>query len=251
MFELNGRLALVTGGSRGLGAGIAEGLAESGADLIIVSRTEEEANKAANKIKEYGVKVQSYKCDVSKYEEVKELINYIEGEYGSLDIIINAAGINRRYPAEQFPLEEFKKVMETNVYGTYYVCREGFKLLKKSKSPSIINIGSLTVTEVTAPNICAYSASKGAIASMTKALAKEWGKYGIRVNAIAPGWYKTKMTEKVFQDIDNVTNMLKRVPLGRTGDPKDLKGIAVLLASDEGKYITGQVIFVDGGWTAN
>jgi len=138
-----------------------------------------------------------------------------------------------------------------NLFGTYYVCREAFSLLRESDNPSIINIGSLTVEEVTMPNISAYAASKGGVASLTKALAKEWGRYGIRVNAIAPGWYRTMMTEAVFSDPEKLDYMLKRIPLGRTGVPEDLKGIAVFLASEEAKYVTGQIIFVDGGWTAN
>ncbi|PLV59170.1 SDR family oxidoreductase [Thermotoga sp. KOL6] len=252
MFDLKGRTALITGGSRGLGFGIAQGLAEAGSTVLLVSRNFQEAVEAAQRIsKEYKVIAKAYECDVSKYEDVKKLIEIVEEEFGKLDTVVNAAGINKRYPAEKFPIEEFERVIAVNLLGTYYVCKETFKLLRKSDNPSIINIGSLTVEEVTMPNIAAYAASKGGVASLTKALAKEWGKYGIRVNAIAPGWYKTKMTEQVFNDPEKVEYMLKRIPLGRTGVPEDLKGVAVFLASEESRYITGQIIFVDGGWTAN
>ncbi|KUK32913.1 MAG: Oxidoreductase, short chain dehydrogenase/reductase family [Thermotoga sp. 47_83] len=252
MFNLKERVALVTGGSRGLGFGIAQGLAEAGCSVIVASRNLSEASEAAQKLKkDHEVEAIPFRCDVSNYEEVKNLMNTIEKEFEKLDVVVNAAGINRRHPAEEFPIDEFRQVIEVNLFGTYYVCREAFSLLRESDNPSIINIGSLTVEEVTMPNIAAYAASKGGVASLTKALAKEWGKYGIRVNAIAPGWYRTKMTEAVFSDPEKLDYMLKRIPLGRTGVPEDLKGAAVFLASEEARYVTGQIIFVDGGWTAN
>jgi gluconate 5-dehydrogenase len=252
VFNLKERVALVTGGSRGLGFGIAQGLAEAGCSVIVASRNLSEASEAAQKLKkDHEVEAIPFRCDVSNYEEVKNLMNTIEKEFEKLDVVVNAAGINRRHPAEEFPIDEFRQVIEVNLFGTYYVCREAFRLLRKSDNPSIINIGSLTVEEVTMPNIAAYAASKGGVASLTKALAKEWGKYGIRVNAIAPGWYRTKMTEAVFSDPEKLDYMLKRIPLGRTGVPEDLKGAAVFLASEEARYVTGQIIFVDGGWTAN
>jgi gluconate 5-dehydrogenase len=252
VFNLKERVALVTGGSRGLGFGIAQGLAEAGCSVIVASRNLSEASEAAQKLKkDHEVEAIPFRCDVSNYEEVKNLMNTIEKEFEKLDVVVNAAGINRRHPAEEFPIDEFRQVIEVNLFGTYYVCREAFSLLRESDNPSIINIGSLTVEEVTMPNIAAYAASKGGVASLTKALAKEWGKYGIRVNAIAPGWYRTKMTEAVFSDPEKLDYMLKRIPLGRTGVPEDLKGAAVFLASEEARYVTGQIIFVDGGWTAN
>ncbi|AAD35526.1 short-chain dehydrogenase [Thermotoga maritima MSB8] len=252
VFDLRGRVALVTGGSRGLGFGIAQGLAEAGCSVVVASRNLEEASEAAQKLTEkYGVETMAFRCDVSNYEEVKKLLEAVKEKFGKLDTVVNAAGINRRHPAEEFPLDEFRQVIEVNLFGTYYVCREAFSLLRESDNPSIINIGSLTVEEVTMPNISAYAASKGGVASLTKALAKEWGRYGIRVNVIAPGWYRTKMTEAVFSDPEKLDYMLKRIPLGRTGVPEDLKGVAVFLASEEAKYVTGQIIFVDGGWTAN
>lgn len=251
MFSLKGRVSLVTGGSRGIGRALAEGLAEAGSDLILISRTLDEAIETAREIESrYCVKASSYRCDVSNYDEVRRLMKIVEEAYGKLDVVVNAAGINRRYPAEEFPIEEFRQVVETNLFGVFYVCREAFNLLRKSDSPSIINVCSLTVVEVTVPNISAYSASKGGVASLTKALAKEWGRYGIRVNAIAPGWYETKMTEAVFKDKERLEHMIKRIPLGRFGVLDDLKGVAVFLASKEAAYITGQIIFVDGGWTA-
>lgn len=244
-------LSLVTGGSRGIGRALAEGLAEAGSDIIIASRTQEEAERTALEIWEkYKVKSVSYLCDVSNFESVEKMIRWIDKHYGKLDVVVNAAGINRRYPAEGFPIEEFKEVIEVNLFGTFYVCKEAFKLLRRSDNPSIINVCSLTVMEVTVPNICAYAASKGAVASLTKALAKEWGAYGIRVNAIAPGWYETKMTEAVFKDKEKLEYMVKRIPLGRFGDLNDLKGVSAFLASREARYITGQIIFVDGGWTS-
>ncbi len=251
MFNLRGRLSLVTGGSRGLGMALAEGLAEAGSDVLIVSRTIEEAKETALRISQgYGVKASGLRCDVSKYDEVKNIMDNIERNYGRLDVVVNAAGINRRYPAEEFPIDDFREIIEVNLFGTFYVCREAFRLLRRSDSPSIINVCSLTVVEVTVPNICAYAASKGGVGSLTKALAKEWGAYGIRVNAIAPGWYKTRMTEAVFSDRERLESMIKRIPLGRFGSLEDLKGVAVFLASKEASYITGQIIFVDGGWTA-
>ncbi|MBC7336767.1 MAG: SDR family oxidoreductase, partial [Clostridia bacterium] len=194
----------------------------------------------------YKVKSVSYRCDVSSPEEVRKMIRWVEGQYGKLDVVVNAAGINKRYPAEEFPIEDFKEIMEVNLLGTFYVCKEAFRLLRRSDNPSILNVCSLTVTEVTVPNICAYAASKGA----TKALATEWGRYGIRVNAVAPGWFETKMTEAVFKDKERIDHMVKRIPLGRFGDLNDLKGVSAFLASREARYITGQIIFVDGGWTA-
>jgi len=250
MFELKGRLSLVTGGSRGIGRALAEGLAEAGSDIIIISRGEEAENTALEIWERYKVKSVSYRCDVSSFEEVKKMIDWVDKHYGKLDIVVNAAGINKRHPAYSFPIEDFREVIETNLFGVFYVCREAFRLLRRSDSPSIINVCSLTVTEVTVPDICAYAASKGAVASLTKALAREWGEYGIRVNAIAPGWFETKMTEAVFKDRERTEHMIKRIPLGRFGSLDDLKGVAVFLASAEARYITGQIIFVDGGWTA-
>lgn len=251
MFELKGMISLVTGGSRGIGRALAEGLAEAGSDIVLVSRTQEEVEKVALEIWEkYRVKSVSHVCDVSNLESVKRMINWVEKHYGKLDVVVNAAGINKRYPAQEFPVEDFKEIIEVNLFGVFYVCKEAFNLLRRSSNPSIINVCSLTVTEVTVPNICAYAASKGAVASLTKALAKEWGAYGIRVNAIAPGWYETKMTEAVFKDKERLEHMVKRIPLGRFGVLEDLKGVAAFLASKEARYITGQIIFVDGGWTA-
>ncbi|MBC7330861.1 MAG: SDR family oxidoreductase [Synergistetes bacterium] len=250
MFNLEGMLSLVTGGSRGIGRALAEGLAEAGSDIILVSRSEEVENVALEIWENYKVKSVSYRCDVSSPEEVRKMIRWVEGQYGKLDVVVNAAGINKRYPAEEFPIEDFKEIMEVNLLGTFYVCKEAFRLLRRSDNPSILNVCSLTVTEVTVPNICAYAASKGAIASLTKALATEWGRYGIRVNAVAPGWFETKMTEAVFKDKERIDHMVKRIPLGRFGDLNDLKGVSAFLASREARYITGQIIFVDGGWTA-
>jgi len=254
MFDLTGKTAIVTGGYTGIGRQMAEGLAEAGADVVICARNLDGCVSAAEEIsKENGVKTLALKCDVSHEEDVSNVVAETMKKFGKIDILLNNAGVAMGALPEDTTLEDWNNIIGVNLTGTFLCCREAGKEMIKAGSGKIINLSSVmgyqTTHLVSAPH---YVASKGAVVTLTKDLAVRWIKYNINVNAIAPGWFPTNMTEPVLSPemMGMGEEMLKSIPAGRFGSTDDLKGITVLLASKASDYIAGQTIIVDGGTLA-
>ncbi len=246
-FSLEGKVALVTGGGRGLGKGMAKALAEARADLVIVSRSLKELEETAREIEVFGRKVVPVAADVTKSEEIFKIINTVLEKFGHLEILVNAAGVNKRMASLEVTPELWDMIMDVNLKAVFFVSQAVAKIMIKQGGGSIINIASL-LSAVGIPTLAPYAASKSGVVGLTRVLAAEWGPYGIRVNCIAPGYFPTKMTETLFSNSEWVSRLIKQVPLGRSGTPEDLAGAVVFLASDASCYITGQVLYVDGGY---
>lgn len=259
LFDLKGRVAVVTGGVSGLGHQMAEGLAEFGADLVIASRREKKCMEVCKKfISEYGTDAIAMKLDVTKEEDIINLISGTIDHYGKIDILVNNVGGAIISDTVSTRTEDWKHIFDLNVTSTFICCREAGKHMIKNKYGKIINIASVygfigsdsrNYMDTGEPReALSYSASKGAIVNLTRDLAANWAKYGITVNAISPGAFETEATKDMLSDYCKKRfNYI--IPLGRIGLGDDLKGAAVLLASDASKYIVGQNIVVDGGWS--
>lgn len=247
LFDLTERVAVVTGGSIGLGRQMAEGLAEMGANLVLCARKKERCEQAAKELQALGVKTLATSCDVKNPSSVQELVDATISQFGRIDILINNAGTSWGAPIEEMRLEHWNKVIETNLTGTFLCCQAVGKFMTAQKRGAIINIASTAGLRGSPPELQAigYHASKGGVISFTKDLARKWAAHNIRVNAIAPGWFPTHMSEVMIER--NRADLLKGVPLGRFGGEHDLKGAAVFLASDAADFITGHVLVVDGG----
>ncbi len=249
-FSLEGQVALVTGGSRGLGLGIARALAHHGADIVLAARGREELARAADAVRLTGRRVCTVAVDVGSREAPALLVDTAQSELGRLDILVNGAGINVRKPAASFTHEDFASVLSINLEAAFFVSQAVGHVMRKQGHGRIICIGSLA-QEVAVPNVALYAMSKGGLRQMVKSLALEWARDGITVNTIAPGRFWTSMTDAVFSDDRLYDSAVRVIPMGRPGVPADLAGAAVLLASAAGAYITGQTIVVDGGWLAS
>lgn len=250
LFDLTGRVAVVTGGSIGLGRQMAEGLAEMGADLVLCARKKERCEQAAGELRELGIETLAVGCDVKNPSNVQELVDATMSQFGRIDILINNAGTSWGAPIEEMRLEHWNKVIETNLTGTFLCCQAFGKFMTAQKRGTIINIASTAGLRGSSPDFQAigYRASKGGVIAFTKDLARKWAAHNVRVNAIAPGWFPTHMSEVVIER--NRENLLRGIPLGRFGGEHDLKGAAVFLASDAADFVTGHVLVVDGGQSA-
>jgi NAD(P)-dependent dehydrogenase (short-subunit alcohol dehydrogenase family) len=250
LFDLNGKVAIVTGGSIGLGRQMAEALAEAGADLVLCARKKERCDRAAKELEALGADTLALGCDVKKPEDVQAVVDRTVERFGRLDILINNAGTSWGAPVEEMTLEQWNKVIETNLTGTFLFSQAAGKVMVRQKSGKIINITSVAGIHGAPPSFQAigYHASKGGVIAFTKDLACKWGQHNIQVNAIAPGWFPTNMSAVVIER--NRETFLKRLPLGRFGGENDLKGAAVFLASAASDFVTGHVLVVDGGQTA-
>ncbi|MEW6371448.1 MAG: SDR family oxidoreductase [Pseudomonadota bacterium] len=253
LFSLQGKTALVTGGSRGLGLQMAEALGEQGARLVLSSRKQEELDAAVAHLASKGIEATAIACDLSQEANVQPFVEEALRRLGQIDILINNAGASWGAPAEEHPLEAWDKVMNLNVRSIFLVSQMVGKLsMIPRRYGRIVNISSIAGLAGNPPgtmSTIAYNTSKGAIVNFTRALAGEWGRHGITVNSIAPGFFPSKMTKGVLSTIGADT-LAKDAPLGRLGDDEDLKGAVVLFASDAGKHITGQILAVDGGVSA-
>lgn len=248
-FRLDGRVALVTGGSRGLGLGMAQALAHSGADVAIAARSAEDLALAVELLAATGRRALAVQCDLSETGSAVEMVRRAASHFGRLDILVNAAAINIRRPVETFTPGDWDRLMDINLKSAFFASREAASHMRASGKGKIVNVGSVAF-EIAIPNIALYSISKGGLRQMTRALAVEYVRDNINVNAIAPGRFWTKMTDEFFSVPELYDRAVSLIPMGRPGTPSDLAGATVFLASDASDYITGQTIFVDGGWLA-
>lgn len=250
LFDLTGKTAIITGGSKGLGYAMAEGLASAGAAVMVVNRhAEEGASAAASISKAYGTTAISFPADISKKEETVAMARHAGEKFGRIDILINSAGINIRGPIDEVSEEDFKKVMDVNVNGTWLCCRAVTPYMKEQKQGRIINLAS-TLGLVGLANRTPYTASKGAVVQMTRALGLELATFGINVNAICPGPFLTEMNIPIADSDEAKKFIIGATALARWGELKEIQGAALYLASDAATYMVGSMITVDGGWTA-
>jgi len=250
LFDLTGRVAIITGGSVGLGRQMAEGLAEMGANLVLCARKKERCQEAAEELRKLGVRTLALGCDVKNPANVREVVDATVSEFGRIDILVNNAGTSWGAPVEEMRLEHWNKVIETNLTGTFLFSQAVGKVMVPKRRGKIINIASVAGLRGATPEFQAigYHASKGGVIAFTHDLACKWGIHNIQVNAIAPGWFPTNMSQVVMER--NKDAFLSKIPLRRFGNEHDLKGAAVFLSSGASDYVTGHVLVVDGGQTA-
>lgn len=251
LFDLSGRVALVSGGSRGLGLEIARGLGEAGAVVTILARRPEWLDPALAELREAGISAEAAVCDVVDEESVERAVAEVWKRDGAIDVLVNAAGVSWGAPAAEMPAERFRWVLDVNATGTFLLCRAvGRRMLERGRG-SILNVASVAGLVGLDPALLdavGYGASKGAIVSMTRDLAVKWGRRGVRVNALAPGFFPTRMSKGVIEQAGPA--LAAATPLGRIGAPGELVGAALFLVSDAATYVNGQILAVDGGMTA-
>lgn len=249
MFDLSGKVAIVTGGSRGLGKEMAEGLAEAGASLVLCARREDWLEKTLNEFREKGYPVEGVLADVAKSEDVQMVADEAVSKYGKIDILINNAGVSWGAMPEEMTVEQWQKVLDVNLTGCFLMAQAVGREMLKQNSGSIINIASVAGLRSSAngPFFAGYVASKAGLIGLTRELAASWGRKGIRVNAIAPGYFHSRMADAIINIYER--SIQENSPIPRVGNEGELKGTAVFLASDASSYITGQTIAVDGGMT--
>ncbi|WP_339061109.1 glucose 1-dehydrogenase [Tepidibacillus marianensis] len=246
LFNLEGNVAVVTGSGKGIGKALALGLADAGADLVIVARTQNDIDQTVSEIEQKGRKAIGISTDVKKKEDIEKMVGEALQTFGKIDILVNNAGMNIRTPALEIPEEEWELIIQTNMKSVFLASQAVGKHMVEQGNGSIINISSVA-GQVALRTGVAYAATKAGIIQMTKTLALEWGKSNVRVNCIAPWYFRTPLTEKLLADEEYYNEIIGRTPLRRVGDVKELVGPAVFLASEASSYVTGHTIFVDGG----
>jgi len=251
LFDLAGRTAIVTGGGSGLGRQMAHALAECGADLVLCARKVERCEQTAAELEALGVRALALACDVRDPAQVQAVVDRTVADFGGVDILVNNAGTSWGAAPEETPLEAWEKVLDVNVTGPFLFTQAAGRVMIERKRGKVINVASVAAFRGASPeamNAIAYNTSKGALVSFTRDLAVKWARHGINVNAIAPGWFPSDMSEKVLERAGD--RLRERIPLGRYGGPDDLKGAVVFLASAASDYVTGITIPVDGGQLA-
>jgi len=246
LFSLDGKTALITGSSRGLGLVLARGLGTAGAKLILNGKNEKRLLQAVEKLKIEGFDAYGYPFDITDKEQIVKQVSNIEYEIGLIDILVNNAGIQRRKPLEEFEEPDWREIIDTNLTGAFLVSQQVVKSMIKQKSGKIINICSLQ-SELGRETIAPYAAAKGGLKMLTKAMAVEWAKYNIQINGIGPGYFITEMTRPLSENKDFDQWLKNRTPAHRWGDPEELIGSIIFLASPASNFINGQIIYVDGG----
>jgi 2-deoxy-D-gluconate 3-dehydrogenase len=250
LFDLRGRVAIVTGGNGGIGLGMARGLAEAGCAVAIAGRNADKNRAAAAELEALGAKAMAVESDVTDEAACRHMVQATVARFGRLDILVNNAGINRRKQPQDYSLEEWKLLIDTNLTSAFLCCQAAYPAVVKAGGGKIVNIGSMT-SIFGAPFAAPYSATKGGIVQLTKALATSWAKDNIQVNAVLPGWVDTALTKQTRIDVPGLNErVLGRTPAGRWGVPEDFAGIAVFLASRGSDFITGAEIVVDGGYSS-
>jgi NAD(P)-dependent dehydrogenase (short-subunit alcohol dehydrogenase family) len=245
-FDLTGKVAIITGASRGLGQYFGRALARAGADLVVTSRNASSLVPFTTEIEALGRKVLPVELDVCDYESIQNMVESAYEGYGKIDILVNNAGCNIRKPAVDITWDDWNLVLNTNLRGPFFVAQAVAKKMISRRYGRIINIGSVTCV-FGYSGLAPYCASRGGIKQLTMSLADDWGRYGITVNCLAPGWFKTEQTAVLYENKEWVEYICDRIPLNRPGKPNDLDGAIVFLASDASEYITGQTMLVDGG----
>lgn len=246
MFDLSGKVAIVTGTSRGLGQYMGRALARAGADLVITSRKAETLAPFRQEIEAMGRCALPLELDVRDFESIQRMVEAAHAHYGKIDILVNNAGCNVRKPAVEVTWDDWSLVVDTNLRGSFFVAQAVAKKMIPRGYGRIINIGSVTSVFGYA-HITPYCASRGGVKQMTMSLADDWGRYGITVNCLAPGWFKTAQNAVLYENQEWLEYLVDRIPMKRPGRPDDLDGAVVFLASDEACYVTGQTLLVDGG----
>jgi NAD(P)-dependent dehydrogenase (short-subunit alcohol dehydrogenase family) len=247
LFDLTGRVAMVTGGSRGLGLEMAEGLAEAGASLMLCARRADWLTPAITELRGRGFTVEGMLCDVAKADEVQAVVDKTMATYGRLDILVNNAGITWAARPEDMPFDKWQKVIDVNLTGAFLFAQAAGREMLKAGYGRIVNVSSIAgmLAMVDGPHYAAYAASKAGLVGLTRELAASWGRQGIRVNAIAPGFFHSRLADGAIEMTEPAIKATNPIP--RVGEPGELKGVVVFLAADASNYITGQVVIVDGG----
>lgn len=249
LFGVRGKIVLITGAGQGLGFTFAKGFAACGARVVLNDVDRDRLDKAVKELRDSGGAAEARVFDVSREEEVERAIQEIEEHIGPIHVLVNNAGIHRRAPLEDMSVADWQKVLDVNLTSAFIVARAVVKHMKKRPRGKIINITSLNA-EMARPTIANYCAAKGGLKMLTKAMATEWGKYNVNVNAIGPGYFITDLTRKLAEDPEFDAWVKKEVPLARWGNPDELIGTAIFLASDASNYVHGFTVYVDGGWQA-
>ncbi len=250
LFDLSGRIALVTGSSQGIGFALAKGLAKAGATLVLNGRDEAKLAEAAAVLAETGATVHQLPFDVTDHEAARNAVDGFETSVGAIEICVNNAGMQHRAPLEEFPAEAFERLMRTNVASVFHVGQAVARHMIGRRRGKIINIASVQ-TALARPSIAPYTATKGAVGNLTKGMATDWAKYGLQCNAIAPGYFDTPLNAALVADPDFSAWLEKRTPAGRWGRVEELVGACIFLASDASAFVNGHTLYVDGGITVS
>ncbi|MGC0775526.1 MAG: SDR family oxidoreductase [Candidatus Acidiferrum sp.] len=246
LFDLGGRVAIITGTSRGLGQYMARALAKAGADLVLTSRDVSRFARFEAEVKALGRRVFSCELDVRRHDSIEKMVVDAEAAFGHLDILVNNAGCNVRKPALEVTWEDWNLILDTNLRGSFFVAQAVARGMIARRYGRIINIGSVTSVAGYA-GLAPYGASRGGIKQLTMSLADDWGKFGVTVNCLAPGWFRTEQNKVLYENKEWVDYLCDRIPVKRPGQPEDLDAAVVFLAAESSRYITGQTLLVDGG----
>jgi len=249
LFDLTDKVAIVVGGAGGIGRALALGVAECGADVVVASRQLEHLEPVAKEIRALGRQALAVTVDVTQEQSAADMVKRVLEVFPRIDILVNAAGLAIRKPAESFPVDEWQQVMDANARGTFICCQAVGRVMIKQRSGKIVNVSSVRGRYGLPADYAAYCASKGAVDTLTRTLACEWAKYNVLVNAVAPTIVETDLTRPALADPEFAQRMKARIPLGRWAMPEDIVGPTVFLASKAADFVTGQIIYVDGGVT--